>query len=201
MIGGAAIATTTELLNGLHEVGNRGAWEEFDRRYRPILIGFLRRTGLNENDAADVAQETLVHFVQDYRQNKYDRERGRLRSWLIGIARCRLADLRRTKSRRRELRGESAIGGLPDDVDLDALWEAEERRFVFSQAIGELRENGRFNARTMEAFDRVVLRHEPVEAVSEHLGLTPQEIYNAKNRVVERLREIVRRYETGFLGA
>lgn len=201
MTAGGTIATTTELLNGLYESGNRGAWEEFDRRFRPILVAFLRRTGLNETDAADVAQETLVHFVQDYRQRKYDRERGRLRSWLIGIARCRLADLRRAQGRRRELRGESAIDDMPDGVDLNALWEAEERGYIFAQAVNELRETGRFNARTMEAFDRVVLRHEPVESVAAELGLTPQEIYNAKNRVVERLREIVKRYEAGFLDA
>lgn len=198
------IQTTTELLDGLHESSNRAAWVEFDRRYRPILIGFLRRMGLNDSDAADAAQETLACFVHDYRARKYDRRCGRLRSWLIGIARCRLVDQRRAAMRRRELRGESAILDVPapDDEGSDAekLWEAEERRFIFESAIGELRQNTRFNERTIEAFERVVLRREPVEAVSSELGLTPQEIYNAKNRVVERLREIVKRYEQGFVG-
>jgi RNA polymerase sigma-70 factor (ECF subfamily) len=193
--------TTTELLEGLHESGNRAAWNEFDRRYRPILVAFLRRMGINEDDAADVAQETLACFVKDYREHKYDRQQGRLRSWLIGIARCRLADQRRAIGRRRELRGESAIAGLPDEADAESIWEVEQRRFIFEQAITELRQTTRFNERTISAFERVVLRHEPVETVAEQLELTPQEIYNAKNRVVERLRELVKRYEVGFLGA
>jgi len=121
---GDLMTTTTGLLAGLHEPGNHTAWTEFDRRYRPILVGFLRRMGLNDTDAADVAQETLARFVQDYRQRKYDREQGRLRSWLIGIARCRLADMRRAAGRRREWRGESAMEALPDDVDVDSAWEA-----------------------------------------------------------------------------
>src|SRR5215470_17447898 len=120
------IRTTTELLDGLHESGNRAVWNEFDRRYRPILIAFLRRMGLTESDAADVAQETLACFVQDYRRNKYDRQQGRLRSWLIGIARCRLIDLKRTQGRRREKRGASAIQDLPDDSSADSIWEAEQ---------------------------------------------------------------------------
>lgn len=194
------VATTTELLEGLHQQGNRGAWDEFDRRYRPILVGFLRRMGLNENDAADVAQETLACFVQDYRAGKYNRQQGRLRSWLIGIARCRLADLRRAKGRRRELRGESAIGDVPDDADTESVWETEQRQFIFEQAVRELRQTSRFNERTIAAFERVVLRREAVDAVSAELGLSPQEIYNAKNRVVERLREIVKRYEECFVG-
>ncbi|MBK8267594.1 MAG: sigma-70 family RNA polymerase sigma factor [Planctomycetes bacterium] len=192
--------TTTDLLNGLHDPDKRSAWDEFDRRYRPILFAFLRRMGLNETDAADVAQETLTCFVTDYRLHKYDREQGRLRSWLIGIAKCRLADLRRTEGRRREIRGQSAIDGLPEVHDVDAIWEAEERRTIFEQAIIELRQTTRFNERTIGAFERVVLRREPIETVSEELQLTPQEIYNAKNRVVQRLREIVKRYEISYVG-
>jgi RNA polymerase sigma-70 factor, ECF subfamily len=198
--GSLTTTTTTELLDGLYEVGNRAAWSEFDRRYRPILVGFLRRMGLNETDAADVAQETLTCFVQDYRQRKYDRQHGRLRSWLIGIARCRLGDMRRAVGRRREVRGNSAIEGMPNEADAESIWDTEERRFMFEQAINELRQTTRFNERTLEAFERVALRREPVETVAAQLGLSPQEIYNAKNRVVERLREIVKRYEENFLG-
>jgi RNA polymerase sigma factor (sigma-70 family) len=156
--------------------------------------------GLDDADAADVAQETLTSFLQAYREQKYDRERGRLRSWLIGIARRRLADLLRDAGRRRVARGESAIVGLPEEVDVDAIWETEERRFIFKQAVLELRQTTRFNERTIEAFERVVLKQEPVESVAAELELTPQEIYNAKNRVVERLREIVKRYEATFVG-
>jgi len=194
------VPTTTELLNGLHEHGNQSAWGEFDRRYRPILIAFLRRMGVSESDADDVAQETLTCFVRDYRANRYDRQQGRLRTWLIGIARCRLADLRRAAGRRREWRGESAIENLPDDDHAESVWDEEQRRLIFEQALRELRETGRFRARTLEAFDRVVLRHEPIEVVAAQLELTPQEIYNSKNRVVARLREIAERYEASYLG-
>ena len=136
--------TTTELLAGLHQGENRAAWTEFDQRYRPILVGFLRRMGLNDADAADTAQESLTCFVQDYRKGKYDREQGRLRNWLIGIARCRLADLRRATGRRRIQRGESAMQYLPDESDAAAIWEAEQRRCIFEQAVGELRATARF---------------------------------------------------------
>ena len=192
--------TATELLDGLHQSSNQEAWQEFDRRYRPILFGFLRRMGLTEADAADVAQETLTCFVKDYRLGRYDRGLGRLRTWLIGIARCRMVDQRRASFRRRELRGESALTVLPDNSDAAAIWEAEERRVIFQRAVCELRQTTRFNVKTIEAFERVVLRRESVDSVSRELGLTAQEIYNAKNRVVDRLREIVKRYEDQLVG-
>jgi len=194
------VNTTTELLHGLFESGNNVVWEEFDRRYRPILFGFLRKSGLSETDAADVAQDTMACFVQDYREHKYDRAQGRLRSWLIGIARCRLADRHRAVARRREARGESAIEVLPDDPQAEKIWEAEQQRYIFDQAIAELHKTAKFSEKTIEAFERVVLRHAPVATVSRELELSAQEIYNAKNRVVERLREIVRRYEEEKIG-
>lgn len=192
--------TTTQLLENLHEHGNQRAWDEFDLRYRPILVGFLRRSGLAEADADDVAQDTLTCFVQDYRARKYDRRQGRLRSWLVAIARCRLADQRRAVGRRREQQGDSVIAHLPDDNEAERIWDEEQRRVILDQAFRELRATARFRERTLQAFDRVVLLHEPIEAVSADLGLSPQEIYNAKNRIVERLREITGRYEACYVG-
>jgi hypothetical protein len=86
------------------------------------------------------------------------------------------------------------IDQLPDDVDAEALWEAEQRKVILQQAIEELRQRTRFTERTIQAFERVVLGAEPIETVAVQLGMTPQEIYNAKNRIVEKLREIVQRY-------
>jgi len=40
--------TTTKLLEELKDEANADAWNEFDTRYRPILIGFARRLGLGE---------------------------------------------------------------------------------------------------------------------------------------------------------
>ena len=94
--------TTTALLEGLRDSENAILWEAFDRRYRPILVGFARNLGLDEVDAADVAQETLSRFVQEYREGRYDRSRGRLGAWLVGIARYRILDLRRKRAVSRE---------------------------------------------------------------------------------------------------
>ncbi len=79
--------TTTALLDDLLDSANEGAWVGFDARYRPVLIGFARQLGLRADDAADIAQEALTKFVRAYQQGQYRRERGRLSSWLITIAR------------------------------------------------------------------------------------------------------------------
>ena len=145
--------TTTALLEALRDPGNEAVWREFDDRYRPIIFGFVRRLGFGNEDAADLAQETLTRVVQDHRAGKYDRERGRLRFWIIGIVKHRVADLRRDRAKRREWRGESAIIELPDEDSLTADWEAERKRAILLQAVAELREQTKLNAKTILAFE------------------------------------------------
>lgn len=191
-------ATTTTLLDGLRDESASTVWDEFDRRYRTIVYGFARRLGLEDQDAADVAQETLMRFVRDYRAGRYDRGQGRLRAWLIGIAKYRVADVRRDRARYRVARGESAIAHVPDDSEAETIWDVEQRRFVFDQALAELRATTRLSEQTLEAFERVVLRQEPVSAVAAALGVSAQDIYDAKSRIVEKLKGVLAKYEALF---
>ena len=97
--------TTTQLLEALFGPGEEAVWREFDARYRPIIFAFARELGVAAEDAADVAQQTLTEFLRDYRAGKYDRRRGRLRAWIIGIARHRVLDTLRQRTRNQAVRG------------------------------------------------------------------------------------------------
>lgn len=193
------MSTTTCLLDSLQDESNQAAWTEFDHRYRPIVFGLARKLGLSDPDAADIAQETLTRFIQDYRARKYDRSRGRLRAWLVGIARFRIADFRRSRARRKETRGESGIAPLPGENEMSRIWDAQERDHILSLALAELRTNVRMSERTIDAFERVALRGEPVATVAAELDLSQQEVYEAKSRVVAKLREVMQRYEAEFV--
>ena len=190
--------TATALLEGLSDLANDRAWREFDTRYRPIIVGFARKLGLDLEDAADVAQETLVCIVRDYCAGKYDRARGRLRSWIIGIVKYRVADLRRAQAARREHRGSSALVEIPDHEQLTDLWEEQRRQAILEQAISELYQSTKLNERTIRAFERYVLQERPAADVARELGLTAHDVYMAKNRVAERLRIILDRLDEFF---
>lgn len=190
--------TTTGLLEALRDPGNEAVWREFDDRYRPVIIGFVKRLGYGNEDAADLAQETLTRVVQDYRAGKYDRGRGHLRSWIIGIVKNRVADLRRARAKRREWRGDSAIMELPDNSRLTADWEAERKRAILHQAIAELREQTKLNEKTVCAFELYAIQGQRAAEVAQQLGLTTHDVYMAKRNVAKRLRRILAQMETLF---
>lgn len=186
------------MLTGLLDPDNHTIWQEFDARYRPMIMAFSQRLGLTEDDAADVAQETLVRFIRDYRAGKYDRQRGRLRTWIIAMVKARTVDLKRSRAARREVRGESAIVDIPAENELDQIWEAERRQVLLRQALSELRAQTRLNERTLLAFEEYVIRGRPVSEVARALGVTDHDVYMAKNRVADRLRETLQRLDDLF---
>jgi RNA polymerase sigma-70 factor (ECF subfamily) len=190
--------TNTLLLEGLGDPANETVWREFHARYRPVIVGFARRLGLSPEDAEDAAQETLARFVRDYRDGRYQRERGRLRSWIFTIARSRALDLRRKGAGRAGWRGESALGAVPAEDAVDQLWSEEWRRAVVRRAFVELRAESRAEPKTVRALELLVLEGRTPRQVADELGLSVDSVYVAKHRLLGRLRAILARLEEEF---
>lgn len=183
--------TTTQLLESLRDPANAGMWQLFDGRMRPVIIAFAMRQGLGPDDAADVAQATLAAFAADFREGRYERGKGRLSSWIIGIARHRVADVHRSRRHDRGNRGESAIVDLSDDGAAERVWAESRQRVIFEQALEVLRQETRLDPRTIKAFDLCAVRLVPAEVAAAECQMSVQEVYVAKNRAIKKLREIV----------
>ncbi len=192
------LTTSTALLEGLNDPSNREVWEQFDRRYRPVISAFVMRLGVGANDAADVAQETLATFLTDYHAGKYDRTRGRLHSWIIGIARHRAYDFFRARKRHQHEGGVSAMESMPKDDELESMFEEECRQVVLSEALARLRSQTRMNDETIKAFTRHVIDRFPPETVANELGITVDAVYMAKHRCLSKLRALVAELEQAY---
>lgn len=183
--------TTTLLLQRLCDAQNQAEWEELDARYRPILVGVGMQMGLGRDEAEEVAQESLAQFARDYLEGRYNREKGRLRAWLIGICRHRVLDEHRRVARSGAHRGESALMNLADLDSVTKAWEEEEKRIVFQRAMDELQGSERIARGTIRTFEMIALEAVPAITVAETMGITVAEVYRVKHRVTRRLREIV----------
>lgn len=183
--------TTTLLLESLKDSSKNEVWSQFDARFRPIIIGFAIRLGLHESDAEEVAQLTLAQFASDYAKGRYERGKGRLSSWIIGIARNRIADMGREESRRKRWRGESAMVDIRNETVCEQTWRESQQRAVLREAMEILREKTRLERRTIEAFELTAVQLMSAEEAAAKTGLSVGEVYVAKNRVIKKLREIV----------
>lgn len=193
--------TNTEILNGLQDAGNDAVWQAFVARYRPVLVAFARRLGLADDAAEDAAQDALISFLGAYRSGGYVRDRGRLRSWLFGIAANAIRKQRHRAPRERLLGpgdGSSAapIEAVRDERTWSDVWELEWRQAVLKACLGKLRETT--EPHSIQAFELYVLGDWPAERVADALGMSRDAVFQTKRRLLTRLREIVADMERDF---
>ncbi|CAG0961469.1 ECF RNA polymerase sigma factor RpoE [Phycisphaerales bacterium] len=192
-----ATRTTTKLLDALRDHANEPAWAHIDSRYRPVISGLARRLGLSDTDADEVAQQTLSEFVRAYRENRYDRSKGRLSSWILGIAHH--TALRVLRNGNRDVHpGDTALGALPEEPGLRSIWMDERDRAILVRAMAMLRDESGVDDRTLRAFELVALRGVPAAEAAAQCGMTLDQAYVAKSRVTKRLREVVAELTAAF---
>ena len=186
--------TSTFLLEGLRQPENTTVWSQFDQRYRPMLMRYAIKLGLNDADAHDAAQHALIEFSKAYQDGKYDREKGRLRIWLFGIARNQILNLRK-KKRGREVNvadktaETNFFAAVEDEDQMQQMWDEEWRQSVLRQCLEAVRRE--FDGKTVEAFELFAWQGQSAQDVAEKLDMTPNAVFLVKHRVMKRIRELL----------
>lgn len=196
--------TNTALLEGLKNPGNQVVWQDFVERYRPMIVRYARRFGLDDTDAEDAAQQALIAFCTAYRDGKYDREKGRLRVWLFGIARNQLLNLRRHEAghaahERQVVNAPNEttfFARIGDDDQMEKVWDEEWRDSVLRQCLEEVRRE--FDAKTIQAFELFAWKGLPAQEVADQIGVTSNAVFISKHRVMKRIRELLPQMEEAW---
>jgi len=183
--------TTTLVLERLRSADD-DAWNMFVARFRQPVVRFAADLGLPPHEAEDAAQETLAEFLRTYREGRYDREKGRLHSWLFGIAR-RVALNRGRKLARQQQRSPAGQrtgfwDDIPDDAQLQQTWDRSWQTSILEQCLRRVRAD--LEPRTVEAFELVALQERPAADVADELGMSRNAVFLAKHRVLKRIREL-----------
>src|SRR6185503_10319182 len=110
----AAPITRPSLLLRVRDVNDSDAWREFVRLYTPLVFVHCARHGLQEADAADVAQEVMRVAAEVMPEFQYDAQRGKFRGWLLQTTRNRLYKFFRQQSRAPLPASETSIERLLD---------------------------------------------------------------------------------------
>jgi RNA polymerase sigma-70 factor, ECF subfamily len=183
--------THTALLVGLQAPSNDEVWSDFCTRYQPLLVAVGRRLGLSDQDAQDAAQEALLAFAEGYGKGKYDRSKGRLRTWLFGIAVKKIRDIQRRNGRNfvivEPVDKSRVLDGLPDDHSVSEIWESEWERRLLQVCMENVCRH--MEVSTVQAFELFVLKEWPADQVASHLGVSRNAVFKAKRRVLSRMRE------------
>lgn len=181
-------STRATLLDDLHDPGDESAWNRFYDLYGSLIYNYARQRGLGREDSDDARSQCYEIVFRKMTSGgfPYDRARGRFRGWLRTIVDRRVVDLLR---RRRMARADTKRLGneASPEPSPEELWDAEWKKRLLKYCVQRVR--GQVSISTFEAFSMVVLDERPVPEICDELGMTPNQIYKAKKRVLDRVKQ------------
>jgi RNA polymerase sigma factor (sigma-70 family) len=193
-----ALETRATLLIRLRDASDQEAWRLFASIYTPLVYRYAMKNGLQDADAADVAQETMCNVVRVIRDFEYDPKRGSFRGWLLTVVRNTLRKRHRKAQHQALGSGDTQVHSLlqqsPDpSPDSDEEWDREYELWLFHKVAKWIKEE--FQSKTWDAFWKTTVEGQEVTSVASELSMTPGAIYIARSRVLARIRTEIEKIE------
>ena len=193
-------STSLNLLSKLREAGQDASWQVSWKRFLELYhepieaiarACYRHHTGGHEPSQGFI-EDAVANTVADFfarGQHRYDKSKGRLRSYLRMLTNARVVDLLRKE---RPLNhkplpdgdGESGTdlpGELPTETDAF-------HRSLLATLVEDLR--NRIPLRQFEIFERVKLKHQSPQFVAEDLGMTRAMVDRNIFKAMTALREL-----------
>ena len=192
-----ASVTSLTLLESMRGGTDEAAWQEFFRRYAPMLMAFCKSVGLSDADAEDAVQDSLLAVHRAFREleQPFDRTRGRFKVWLRGVGLHKIRDVQRRRARfERVAREYAAESPTADDLpEFERAFELEWQRNQLALCLERVAKE--VEPATFQAFELYAVESRRPAAVAELLGLSVDSVYLAKSRIIRRIREMLERME------
>jgi RNA polymerase sigma factor (sigma-70 family) len=185
------------------------ALEKLCRIYWRPIYSFLRRQGVGAGDAEDLTQGFFAQLLERRSLNAVRKEKGRLRSYLLGALKYFLADeqrramaIKRGKGQRlvplEELRADERFEMEPSDpVTAEMVYERRWALTVLERVLSRLKDEYRM-AGNAELFDSLkqLLPDEPgapsQAKIAARLGMTENAVRQAFYRFRQRYQSLLR---------
>lgn len=190
------ISTCDTLLGRLKAENAHEAWKEFYELYWGAILRYARKLGLDETQAQDVLQETMVALMRILPEFAYDRGKGKFRSFLLTIVHRKSLGVLRRARRSTEVplsetveRDTVSSFATSESVDEETL--ARWRLSLLEEALRRLKANGALAENTFAVFHAYAVERRPVQEVAREFGLKENAVYQIKNRLLARIQHEV----------
>src|SRR5689334_20434806 len=87
-----SLLTRRTLLSRLRNLDDQESWRTFFNLYWRLVYNVARKAGLDDANAQEIVQETVIAVARQMPEFRYDPERGTFRHWLLRITRRRIID-------------------------------------------------------------------------------------------------------------
>jgi RNA polymerase sigma-70 factor (ECF subfamily) len=197
---GESNPTRESLLGRLRDWQDQESWQVFFDTYWRLIYSTALKAGLNDAEAQDVVQETILSVCKTMPGFEYDPAKGSFKVWLLNVTCWRIKAqlrLRGPEAGRREPESPAptrtdrtaTIERVADPAEpaLDALWDAEWEKHLVAAAMERVKK--RVAPRDFQVFDFYVIQKLPVSQVARALRVNLGQVYLAKHRINRLIRK------------
>ena len=179
------------LLGGVQQM-DPDSWSRLVSTFGPIVYRWCRSSGVSESDASDLVQDVFASVARGISRFEREKTEGSFRSWLATITRNRVRDhFRRQANRHTAEGGTEALTRLQqqaDSLDSSICGDSIDSPLI-RRALETVR--AEFEETTWKAFWMTTVEGKQASVVAELLGISVASVYQAKSRVLRRLRQRV----------
>ena len=181
-------STRSSVLRAVADTENEAAWNRLFDLYAGFVYSIARSKGLNDADADDIVQVVFAELARNLSTFRYDREKGRFRSYLAGLVNWRVMDRLKSLKREADLKAdfwEEARAANSDDDFAEREWQAA----AMEEALRRMKPDVR--PEHYAAFVASAVEGQDTETVMRLYGLSRDNLYQIRTRLTAKLRETV----------
>jgi RNA polymerase sigma-70 factor (ECF subfamily) len=206
------IPTRASLLERLKDMGDQTSWNAFHELYHDLIFSVARRAGLNESEAGEVVQDTLISVAKKMPAFTYDPAKDSFKGWLLTMVRWRIRDQLAKRSSQAGEHQQSSSGShaeqdtrtatverVPDPAVpvLEGIWEEEWESQLLQAALARIKRQ--VQPQHYQIYHLHVVLGQPAREVARTLSVNAAQIYLAKHRVGNLLKKEVQRLKRTLL--
>lgn len=184
--------TRSSVIKAVADTGNEAAWQRLFDLYAGFVFSIARAKGLNDADADDIVQTVFIDLARNLPTFKYDRAKGRFRSYLSGLVHWRVIDRMNAGRRDAELKASFTEDSKASTAAGDEAFEEREwQAAALEEALRRIKPDVRPDH--YAAFVASAIEGQDTEVVAKLHGITVDNLYQIRKRLTARLREMAAR--------
>ena len=179
--------TRSSVIRAVANTENEAAWQRFFDLYAGFVFSITRSKGFNDTDADDIVQMVFADLARNLPTFKYDRAKGRFRSYLSGLVHWRVMDKLKAGKRDADLKAalwEEAKGAAAED---DGFAEREWQAAALEEALRRIKPEVR--PEHYAAFVASTVEGQDTDVVMKLYGISRDSLYQIRKRLTVKLRE------------
>lgn len=196
--------TRKTLIEKLDNWEDWASWDEFYRTYSDFVWHIARKSGLTDEEASDVVQETFIGVAKNLQRKKFDTSQGSFKSYLLNQARWRIIDQVRRRKKlgaheanlyavEQDDRMTAPLDRLSDPLghELEQLWDREWQNNIMELALKRVK--NLVSPKQFQIFTAYVIHGWSAEKIKAELGANAAHVYLTKHRVGKMLKKEAQR--------